>query len=128
MEDERSCVDEFAWMDARRGSTRGDALYARIYDVARQIPRGKVSTYGRVAEVAGLSGHARLVGYALHALPDGSDVPWHRVINHEGRISARKRSSWAAEQRRRLEAEGIEFDVRGRIDLARHSWTGERSA
>lgn len=128
MGDERSCVDEFAWMDAGGGSTRRSTLYERIYDVARQIPRGKVSTYGRVAEVAGLSGHARLVGYALHALPDGGDVPWHRVINHEGRISARKRSSWGVEQRRRLEAEGVEFDERGRIDLARHFWKGERSA
>lgn len=94
--------------------------------MVRRIPRGSVSTYGRVAEIAGLPGQARLVGYALHALPDGSDVPWHRVINHQGRISARKRSSWGVEQRRRLEAEGLEFDDRGRIDLARHSWAGDR--
>ena len=128
MDDVLSGADEFAWMDVGGGSRRRSALYERIYDVVRRIPRGKVSTYGRVAEVAGLDGHARLVGYALHALPDGSDVPWHRVINHAGRISARKRSSWGAEQRRRLENEGLEFDERGRIDLARNSWKGERSA
>lgn len=125
MKGEPSGSDEFAWMDAASGSTRRSALYERIYDVARRIPRGKVSTYGRVAEVAGLDGHARLVGYALHALPAGSDIPWHRIVNHKGRISARKRSSWGAEQRRRLEAEGIEFDRRGRIDLVRYSWKGE---
>ena len=127
MDDASSGVDEFAWMDVARDSRHRSALYERIYDVVRRIPRGKVSTYGRVAEVAALDGQARQVGYALHALADGSDVPWHRVVNREGRISARKRSSWGAEQRRRLEAEGLEFDERDRIDLARHSWRGERS-
>lgn len=110
------------WTDSEADVPRRSDLYESIYEVVRKIPLGRVSTYGRVAEVAGLPGHARLVGYALHALPDRSDVPWHRVVNHMGRISARKRSSWGVEQRRRLRSEGVEFDLRGRVDLARYSW------
>lgn len=111
------------WTDSEADVPRRSELYESIYDVVRRIPPGRVSTYGRIAEGAGEPGHARLVGYALHALPDRSDVPWHRVINHQGRISARKHSGWGREQRRRLEAEGVEFDERGRIDLARYAWT-----
>ena len=62
---------------------------ARIYAVVRRIPRGTVATYGQVAERAGYPGHARQVGYALHALPPGTTVPWHRVINASGEVSAR---------------------------------------
>lgn len=115
-------LDPSFWVDSDAGHFPRSAAYEAIYDVVRRIPPGKVSTYGRVAEIAGMPGQARLVGYALHALSDGSDVPWHRVINHKGRISARKRSSWGVEQRRRLEAEGVSFDERGRIALARHAW------
>ena len=63
--------------------------YARIYAVIRRIPFGKVATYGQVAELAGLPGHARQVGYALHALPSATAVPWHRVINAAGTVSRR---------------------------------------
>ena len=61
--------------------------YSRIYAVVRRIPRGRVATYGQVAELAGLPGHARQVGYALHALPRGTTVPWHRVLNARGALS-----------------------------------------
>ncbi len=64
--------------------------YARIYAVVRRIPRGRVATYGQIAELAGLPGHARQVGYALHALPDGTAVPWHRVLNARGALSLRR--------------------------------------
>ena len=83
----------------------------------RRIPRGRVATYGQVADLAGLEGHARQVGYALHALPSNSGVPWHRVINAKGEISARSGSDWGELQRYLLEAEGIKFDRDGRIDL-----------
>jgi len=82
----------------------------RIYAIVRKIPRGRVATYG-------LDGHARQTGYALHALPEGSDVPWHRVINARGEISARSGSDSHELQRMLLEAEGIEFDAKGRVDL-----------
>ncbi|HEY6893473.1 MAG TPA: MGMT family protein [Rhodanobacteraceae bacterium] len=89
--------------------------YQRIYKVIRRIPRGRVATYGQIAELAGLEGHARQVGYALHVAPEG--LPWHRVINAQGRISARASSDWGELQRLLLEAEGIEFDLEGRLDL-----------
>lgn len=98
------------------------ARYARIYAVVRRIPAGAVATYGQVAALAGLPGEARQVGYALAALPEGSDVPWQRVINAQGRVSPRSEPGWEGFQRRLLESEGVEFDERGRIDLARYRW------
>jgi O-6-methylguanine DNA methyltransferase len=62
--------------------------WERIYDVVRRIPKGRVATYGQVAALAGLPRHARQVGYALHVLPESSKVPWHRVINAKGEVSA----------------------------------------
>lgn len=99
--------------------------YRRIYAVVRRIPRGRVMTYGQVAACAGLAGHARQVGYALHALDDGGEVPWHRVLNAAGRISRRAEPAWEALQRRLLEDEGVVFDERGRIDLGRWRWHPE---
>ena len=99
-----------------------DSTYARIYAVARRIPRGRVATYGQVARLAGLPGHARQVGYALHAMATERPVPWHRVINVRGEISPRSHPGSDEAQRRFLEREGVEFDARGRIDLARFQW------
>lgn len=96
--------------------------YARIYAVVRRIPEGRVATYGQVAALAGLPRHARLVGYALHALPTGTAVPWHRVVNAQGRISlGRGQAGGDLVQRQRLEREGVEF-AGGRISLARFAW------
>lgn len=92
----------------------------RIYDVVRRIPPGRVATYGQIAALAGMRGHARQVGYALHDLPAGSDVPWHRVINARGEIS--KRSSGRTDQRDRLESEGVDFGLTGRVELDRFRW------
>ena len=94
--------------------------------MVRRIPRGRVATYGQVAELAGLAGHARQVGYALHALRDGSALPWHRVVNAAGAISLRSVPGFELEQRIRLEAEGVIFNARGRVPLARYRWTGTR--
>lgn len=90
--------------------------YERIYRAVRRIPRGKVATYGDVARMAGLPGRARQVGYALHALPDGSAVPWHRVINAAGRISL-PMFGGGMEQRLRLLAEAVRVDEGGRVKL-----------
>jgi methylated-DNA-protein-cysteine methyltransferase-like protein len=98
---------------------KADDSYARIWQAVREIPRGRVATYGQIAETAGLPRQARRVGYALHALPRKNDVPWHRVINAQGRISFPPRSRPYQEQRKRLEAEGVVF-LRGRIDLERY--------
>lgn len=102
--------------------------YARIYAAVQRIPRGKVSTYGRVAALARLPGHARQVGYALFALPGASGVPWQRVVNAQGAISLRKRPGADLTQRMMLEQEGIRFNARGRIDLKRYGWPANGEA
>ena len=109
-----------------RPPTAGTGSYARIYAVVRRIPRGRVATYGQVAELAGLPGHARRVGYALHALPDATALPWHRVINAAGGVSVRAWPGAELTQRRLLEEEGVEFDLRGRVRLAKVRWNPTR--
>ena len=94
----------------------------RIRQTVRLIPEGRVATYGQVALVAGLPGHARQVGYALNALPEGSDVPWHRVINAQGRISPRAEPGWEELQRVLLLEEGVVFRSNGAVDLDRFRW------
>ena len=97
-------------------TTKPEGLHARIHAVVSRIPRGRVATYGQVARIAGLPGQARLVGYALHALPAGTSVPWQRVVNAQGGISTP--GGHEGRQRRILEREGVRFDARGRIPLA----------
>lgn len=99
------------------------SVYERINHVVLGIPRGRVMTYGQVARAAGIPGGARQVGYAMAALPDESDVPWHRVINARGEVSRRLGGSGPERlQRVLLEAEGLRFDARGRVDLERYGW------
>ena len=100
--------------------------YASIWSVVRKIPHGRVATYGQIAELAGLEGHARQVGYALHNLPERSNVPWHRVINARGEISPRSAGDSHELQRFLLEGEGVEFDLRGCVDLKNYRWNAER--
>jgi methylated-DNA-protein-cysteine methyltransferase-like protein len=104
-----------------RNPEPGRPLYARIYAAVRRIPKGKVSTYGRIARLVGAPG-PRVVGYAMAALPAGSRVPWQRVVNHRGEISLRKGGDGELRQRRLLEAEGVRFSLRGRIDLKLYAW------
>lgn len=102
--------------------------WERYYVVVRRIPRGRVATYGQVAELAGLPGTARQVGWALHALHRGTRVPWQRVVNARGACSVRPGSGSELLQRRRLEREGVAFGAAGRIDLSRYGWQrGEAS-
>lgn len=97
------------------------SIDAIIHAVVRQIPRGRVATYGGVAGRAGLVRGARRVGLALRRLPDSSRIPWHRVVGAGGRISLPRGSAAAQRQRRLLEREGIVFR-NGRIDLTRFGW------
>jgi methylated-DNA-protein-cysteine methyltransferase related protein len=92
----------------------------------RRIPRGRVSTYGAIARLAGLPRQARLVGYALHRLPASTAVPWHRVINAAGRIALSDARGGATTQRLRLIAEGIVVGPAGRVSLARYGWPPAR--
>jgi len=95
--------------------------YERIYRVVRRIPRGRVATYGQIAMLAGLPRQARLVGYALAAAGERS-LPWQRVVNAKGEVSARADSLAEEVQRVLLEAEGVEFSNQGRIPLSRFRW------
>ena len=99
----------------------GTGLYERIYASVRRVPAGRVATYGQIAKLTGGCG-ARQVGYALAALPEGSAVPWQRIVNSQGRISLRSGGGHDELQRELLEEEGIEFSLAGRIDLARFLW------
>jgi methylated-DNA-protein-cysteine methyltransferase related protein len=99
-------------------------FYAAVYRLVVQIPAGKVTTYGQIARWLGHPSAARAVGYALHALPTGSDIPWQRVINAAGRISSRCDRHYEAIQRALLEAEGVRFDTYGNVDLRRFGWPG----
>lgn len=100
--------------------------YELIWSVIRKIPRGRVATYGQIAELAGLEGHARQVGYALHNLPPKQKIPWHRVVNAKGEISARSGGDSHELQRLLLEAEGVELDLAGRMNLKRFRWSPGR--
>ncbi|MGD1909033.1 MAG: MGMT family protein [Leptolyngbyaceae cyanobacterium] len=98
-------------------------LYDRIYAVVRQIPPGQVATYGQVAELAGLIGKPRLVGYALYRVAEVDEVPWQRVINAKGEVShALSRNGSDYLQKVLLEDEGVVFTAKGKVDLATYRW------
>ncbi len=109
--------------------------FERIWRIVARVPRGRVATYGQIARTAGLVNGARTVGWALRALPDrhrvkGRPVPWHRVINAQGRISLRDRDGGGESSRQAaaLRREGIVLLSGGRIDLRRYRWSGRRRA
>ncbi|MCR4615552.1 MAG: MGMT family protein [Clostridiales bacterium] len=99
--------------------------FEKIYEIVKQIPRGKVCTYGTVAVMAGDPGLSRVVGYALHSNPDNSLIPCHRVVNRFGEVSSAFAFGGANAQTLMLEAEGIVFDENGRVDLKKYLWSGE---
>ena len=99
-------------------------IRTRIYKVVAAIPRGRVVTYGQIAAMAGAPRHARQVGYALHDLPEGSELPWHRVVNACGEIRQRSQPGCENVQRSMLEAERVEFR-KGRVDLEPYRWDTE---
>lgn len=94
-----------------------------VWQVVEGIPRGHVLTYGEVARLAGMSRAARRVGQALHRAPKGRRLPWHRVVNAQGRISFPADSSGYREQKERLQTEGVVF-IEGRIDLQKFGYQG----
>lgn len=111
---------------SKRVPSRTSSTHETILAVVRRIPRGRVATYGQVAALAGLVRQPRLVGYALHALPSSTAVPWHRVVNARGMISIRADGTASLSQRLLLEREGVHFDGRGRVSLERHQWRPAR--
>jgi methylated-DNA-protein-cysteine methyltransferase-like protein len=111
----------------RSAARQTPRFYRLVYRLVRRVPRGKVVTYGQVAAILGQPRAARAVGMALGALrpPLLDGVPWHRVIAATGRCSHRD-GFWASVQRDLLEREGVRFDRRGHVDLARARWVGPR--
>lgn len=107
----------------KRTVVNPDSTRQRIYAAVRRVPRGRVATYGQIAELAGLGGQARQVGYAMAAVPSSSAVPWHRIINAQGRVSMRSAGSGSTIiQQQLLEREGVVFDGGGRVSLPRYLW------
>jgi methylated-DNA-protein-cysteine methyltransferase-like protein len=101
------------------------STFARIYEVVKRIPRGKVCTYGHVALLAGNPRWSRVVGYALHANPDPENIPCHRVVNRYGEVSEAFAFGGENMQVSLLREEGVDFLEDGRVDLKKHLWTGE---
>lgn len=101
-----------------------DPLYReRVYSIVRQIPVGRVMTYGQIALILGEGYTARTVGYVMHGSPDG--VPWQRVINSQGKCSTAKLTLPTNLQQEMLEAEGVAFNAAGRCDLNTYLWYPE---
>lgn len=100
----------------------GTDFARRVHEAIRSIPAGRVSTYGRVAEMAGHPGAGRAVGSVLAALDEDTDVAWWRVVGSGGRITTSRARHTAQLQRALLEEEGVEFDERGRIAWSRFGW------
>ena len=101
----------------------------RVWSAVARIPAGQLATYGQIADLIGAWGCARQVGWALRRLKLPSDVPWHRVVNAQGRISmslSREGSDWI--QRELLLAEGIPVDAQGRLPLRRFLWRPDASS
>ena len=102
------------------------SVYQQIYALVRLIPPGHVSSYGRIGQIIGCT--ARSVGFAMAALPTGSDVPWQRVINAQGKVSPRTDGQGNILQRDLLEAEGIIFNSLQQVDLNRYLWKFPQTA
>lgn len=100
-----------------------EPTYARIYLVVDQIPPGRVATYGQVAGITG-NCTARMVGYAMAALPNDTRTPWQRVINAQGKVSPRGDQGGAVIQRIKLEDEGVVFNSEGKVDWSTVRWGG----
>ncbi len=97
--------------------------FEKIYTIVKSISPGKVATYGQIAGLVGPGLPARIVGYALHGLPEKTDIPWHRVINRMGKISlSPSRNNHDALQKYILEQEGILFNSEDTIDLKKYLW------
>jgi methylated-DNA-protein-cysteine methyltransferase-like protein len=112
--------------EASRDEQASAGYRERVYEIVRGIPAGRVMTYGQIAEMLGEGYTARTVGYVMHAA-DEQTVPWQRVINAQGACSTGRVILPPDKQQRMLEAEGIEFNARGRCDLNRYRWPDEET-
>jgi methylated-DNA-protein-cysteine methyltransferase-like protein len=126
----RRKIQEAMAAQNRRDDTRPleetPAYRERVYEIVRRIPAGRVMTYGQIAEMLGEGYTPRTVGFVMHAA-DEETTPWHRVINSQGACSTGRIILPPDKQQHMLEAEGVEFDARGRCNLGRYRWTPDDS-
>lgn len=94
-------------------------LRSKIYAVLNAVPAGSVTSYGEIAKIVGCG--PRQIGYALRMLPKDTKLPWFRVINSAGKISLPRGRGYEV-QRELLEGEGVEFNLKDRVDMKRFSW------
>jgi len=99
---------------------KSDSFFEQVYQLIATIPPGKVVTYGQIATLLGHPRAAKMVGWALHQLPEHRNLPWHRVINRNGAMSYNTKNSGQSLQKYLLEAEGVEFDAHDRVDLRKY--------
>ncbi len=111
-----------AGQDRERIKMEKESTFEKIYEVVRQIPKGRVATYGQVAALAGNRRWARVVGYALHVNPDPGHIPCHRVVNRLGEVSSAFAFGGGNRQIELLEAEGVSL-ADGVVDLKKYQWT-----
>mgnify|MGYP003681953900 CR=1 FL=1 len=97
------------------------SVFERVYEALATIPPGRVVTYGQIAEHLGMYYGGRKVGWAMRHCP--AQLPWHRVVNSQGRISLRSPGPFDL-QRALLEDEGVQFDSTNRVDLSVYRWDG----
>lgn len=110
-------------------SAKTSTAFQEVYRVVRRIPRGRMATYGQVARMLPKRWSPALVGWTLHALPEGSDVPWFRVVDSRGALGTRRLHDGAASlQEALLTEEGVRLDRDGRCDLGAVQWDGEETA
>ncbi len=111
---------------AARPQEETPAYRERVYEIVKRIPTGRVMTYGQIAEILGEGYTPRTVGFVMHAA-DEETTPWHRVINSQGACSTGRIILPPDKQQRMLEAEGVEFDARGRCNLGRYRWVPDEA-
>ena len=98
------------------------SFYNKVYENVKNIPEGKVATYGQIAALCGSPRASRAVGYALHSNPNPSAIPCHRVVNRHGRLAAAYAFGGINEQRKKLEAEGVKVDSMNTVNLNMYLW------
>ena len=106
-------------------STKNDNFFERVYEVARQIPYGKVTSYGAIAKVLGAARSARMVGWAMNASHNLEDVPAHRVVNRNGLLTGKHHFDGTNLMQQLLESEGIEVNENQIVDFQKHFWAPE---
>ena len=99
-----------------------DSVFSRIYSVVQMIPKGKVASYGQIAQIAGNPRWSRVVGYALHCNPDPENIPCYRVVTKDGKLSSAFVFGGIQVQYQLLVADGIEFNQNGHVDMTRFQW------